>query len=127
MVDKALTLWATVRVIEIPWQFCGSDTLGTKPPSDPTNPWFGKLRLPPIMDTQLDQVVIQHLLLPLRDQILKDLDQNIHNHRPDNWFETYLTICILLNHTSMSSKHGRRFAKTYGISVSLISSVCFRS
>ena len=125
MVDLALNLWTTARVIEIPWQFCGSDTLGTKPPSDPANPWFGKLRLPPMMDTQLDQIVIQEILQPLRAKILQLLDQRFRNHQPDNWFETYLTVFILLNHTSMSSKHGRRFSKTYGTGVSLCSSPWF--
>jgi hypothetical protein len=120
IVDLALNLWATARVIEIPWQFCGRDTLGTKPVTDPMNPWFGKMRLPPMMDTQLDQIVIQQLLGPLRTKILQLLDKLILNHRPGTWFETYLTIFILLNHTSMLSKHGRRFARTYGIGVRLL-------
>ena len=117
LVDLALDLWASARVIEIAWEFSGKDTLGTERVIDPANPWFGKLRLPPMMDTQLDQIVIKTILGPLKQRILKLLQKQIEDQKPEKWYETYLTIFILLHHTSMCCKHGRRFTKTYGLKV----------
>lgn len=95
---------------------CGNVTLGTNTVSGTEDTDFEK-RLPPMMASQLDQIVIQEILQPLQKKLVQGLQTLIDNHRPDTWLEIYLAAFVLLNHTAMSSIHGRRFAKNYGLEV----------
>jgi hypothetical protein len=117
LLDVAISLWVAARLIETPWQHCGSDTLGTKPVTDPKNPWFGQMMLPPIIDTQLDQIIIQEILSPLRSKVLELLETRINQHRREDWHDTYLSVFTLLHHFAMCAKHGRRFVKAFGLPV----------
>lgn len=93
---------------------CGEDTLGVQRIEDPNNPWVGTIPIPPMIDTQLDQIVIQDILIPLREKILQALQAKIQNHRPDTWFEVYSTIFILLNSIEASQAHSNRFCRRFG-------------
>ncbi|KAK3390097.1 hypothetical protein B0H63DRAFT_391292 [Podospora didyma] len=105
LVAIALDLWAVSRMIEIPWEMCGNDTLGVEQIQDPANPHHGKIPIPPIMDTQLDQIVIQAVLVPMRDELVEKFDKITAPPKPGAWFETYLTAFILLNHIERLAKH----------------------
>ncbi|KAK0636571.1 hypothetical protein B0T17DRAFT_482151 [Bombardia bombarda] len=113
LVDIALDLWAICRMIEIPWERCGDDTLGVSQVKDPTNPHHGKFPIPPIMDTQLDQVVIQYILAPLREKLIEKLEASIAPPKPETWFETYLAVFILLNHIEQLAHHSASHAKLH--------------
>src|SRR6266487_1571374 len=89
MVAQALDLWATCRMIEKSWGMCGEDTLGLTPIAEEGNPWKGKIPITPIMDTQLDQIIIQGFLVPLREKLLHELTEKVNVHLPDMWFEIY--------------------------------------
>jgi hypothetical protein len=121
MVEQALILWATTRLIEKTWRICGEDTLGIEPPLEKSNPWKGIIPVTPIMDQQLDQIVIRHVLTPLRDYVLKELSTRLGSRETAKkyFFEIYLTIFVLLNNaeTQLSCEH--QFAKRYGMSVSI--------
>jgi hypothetical protein len=117
MVQLALELWAACRVIERSWMMCGEDTLGVERIADPTNPWKGTIPITPTMDTQLDQIVIQYILVPLRSKILTELQDKIKAYRPDTWFEMYLTLFTLLSNIEVGSAHANRFSKRYGLPV----------
>lgn len=71
MVSKALMMWSSTRLIEGQRSICGDDTLGVAIVSDPESLLHGTVPIVPIMDTQLDQIVIQEILEPLRDDILQ--------------------------------------------------------
>jgi hypothetical protein len=113
----------TSRLIEFPWELQSDNALGIKTVSDQANPNYGRIRLPPIMDTQLDQIIIQKFLQPLREKLLLKLKNQMDGCQPGTWWETYLSLFILLHHTAMSSRHGRRFAVSYGLKVSFAQSM----
>ncbi len=120
IVGLALRLWSYSRIIEQTWRICGSETLGLKTINEPTNRWHGIIPVPPIMDTQLDQIVIQNLLVPLSKVLLRQFEYTVQNHnRPNTWFEIYLTSFILMTTTESAAIHSKNFSKRYGIPVSL--------
>ena len=116
MVHRALEAWVACRIIERSWVICGEETLGIPRIHDPSdsNPENGWIPITPTMDTQLDQIVIQDILGPLRNDVVQELKARIEVHHPHTWFEIFLTISILLNCIEVGSAHGNRFAKSYG-------------
>ena len=114
-----LNLWAISRMIEIPWEMCGSDTLGVSRIDDADSPHHGKIPIPPNMDTQLDQIVIQHFLNPLRARLLQKLEQRITPPKPETWFEMYLSAFVLLNHIERLARHSVSHAKLHTMRVSV--------
>ncbi|KAF4468527.1 hypothetical protein FALBO_4582 [Fusarium albosuccineum] len=114
MTEMALNMWAYSRVIEKQWKICGDDTLGVSEPTDPKSPWYGFVPVTPLMDVQLDQIVIQQMLNPLRMKLLAKFDATIRDSKPEEWFDCYLTIFILLNHVEAASVHGHNIAKAWG-------------
>ena len=104
-------------MIERPWRMCGDDTLGLEP-IDPVQypgcPYADAIPVPPIMGAQLDQVVIQGILGPLRSKILDEFQALVQNAKPESWFELYLTAFVLLNSVEMTSAHSGRWAKKFG-------------
>ncbi|KAI9775593.1 MAG: hypothetical protein M1839_000994 [Geoglossum umbratile] len=125
MLKGALSLWSAGRIIERFWRICSDDDLGIGVILDPTNPWSDTIPIPPIMDTQLDQLVIQGYLIPLKDQLLQELQAKINKKSKEDWFEIYLTVFVLLSNTEQMLAHTRRRAKCYGMSV--CSFICFAS
>ena len=121
MVEQALILWATTRLIEKTWRICGEDTLGIEPPSEESHPWKDIIPVTPIMDQQLDQIVIRHVLTPLRDYVLKELNTRLESRETAKkyFFEIYLAIFVLLNNAETQLSFEHQFAKRYGMSVSI--------
>lgn len=117
MVQRALELWSASRIIEKTWRICGEDKLGLEVSMDLANPWNGIIPVTPMMDTQLDQIVIQDVLMPLRSGLLQELQKKIHGRRREDWFEIFLTVFILLSNTEFILAHSRRFARRYGMGV----------
>lgn len=70
------------------------------------------------MDQQLDQIVIQWILNPLKQSILASLKRLTEKRAKENLFEIYLTTFILLNNSEVQLAHARQFAQRYGMSVS---------
>jgi hypothetical protein len=110
-------MWAACRVIEDSWQLDVMNPLGIEIVNDERSPWNRMIPITPVMDTQLDQIVIQRILNPLRNQIVERLEDLIHQHKPETWFETYLTTFILLSSIERCFAHSQRFAQRYGLSV----------
>lgn len=106
-------------MIEKTWRICGEDKLGLEASTDPANPWNGIIPVTPIMDTQLDQIVIRDFLVPLRVFLLQELQEKIRGYKRENWFSIFLTIFILLSNTESILAHSRRFSRRYGMGVSL--------
>lgn len=82
------------------------------------------------MDTQLDQIVIKGILVPLRIELLQELQKKISEYGRANWFEIYLTIFILLSNTESILAHSREFARRYGMGVGFLrshDSILFRT
>lgn len=107
MVSQALDLCAACRIIERDWRICGSETLGIDIVLDQESPWCGTHPITPMMDAQLDQIVIRSFLTPLREKVLRSLQDKILNFRRDDWFEVFLTISVLLSHAEWLLAHSR--------------------
>ncbi|KAL2143606.1 hypothetical protein VTI28DRAFT_10191 [Corynascus sepedonium] len=113
LVADCLHLWAIARMIEIPWEMCGLDTLGVSPVTDPTSPHKGRIPIPPIMDTQLDQVVIRSVLMPLREKVIQKFESLITPVKREAWWEVYLSSFIILNHIERLARHSVVHARTH--------------
>jgi hypothetical protein len=87
MVTAALDMWAYCRVIELRWTICGDDKLDICKVTDPNSPWYTYVPITPIMSVQLDQIVIQDILRPLRMDLVLKLEDAIKLHTPSSWFD----------------------------------------
>ncbi|KAH7377963.1 hypothetical protein BKA64DRAFT_246767 [Cadophora sp. MPI-SDFR-AT-0126] len=96
LVSNALSFWVATRLTEKPWRICGEQTLGLLPRDEPDNPWNGIIPVTPIMDTELDDIVIRGQLLPLRQMFLTELKQKIDERKRENWLEIYLSMFIMM-------------------------------
>ncbi|KAK4199998.1 hypothetical protein QBC40DRAFT_280934 [Triangularia verruculosa] len=117
LVADTLDMWAVSRMIEIPWEICGEweDTLGMSPVTEPENPHNGKIPIPPIMDTLLDQIVIKNILKPLRERVIQKFEALISPPQPEVWFEVYLTAFVILNHIERLAKHSASHARLHSM------------
>ncbi|KAL9565719.1 hypothetical protein ACKAV7_009901 [Fusarium commune] len=97
LVKDSLRLWAGSRLTELPWMICGDNTLGQIPVQDLECPRTGTIPIPPIMDTQMDHLVIKNIMTPLRQRILAGLQSKIMEKKRENWYEIYLTTFVLLS------------------------------
>ena len=80
MVQTAIYNWSTTRFIERTWRICGAETLDMEPMSDKTNPWNGIIPVTPIMDQQMNQIVIREILIHWREALLRRLNQKIFDY-----------------------------------------------
>jgi hypothetical protein len=101
------------RLIEKPWGICGDETLGVEMVDDPDSPCYGRIPITPVMDTQLDQIVIQDVLTPLKKVVLRDLQRKILNKDNRIWIEVFIVIFILLNSIEIATAHDHEFATDY--------------
>ena len=113
MLSRALDLWSATRMVEKLWRITGEDTLGTQAVSDSEAPQAGIIPVTPIMNTQLDQVVIQRILEPLRLSMLDELNEKVEQHKPQDFYEIYLTIFVLLCSIERNAFAQTAFAKRY--------------
>ncbi|KAI0597494.1 hypothetical protein F4775DRAFT_256701 [Biscogniauxia sp. FL1348] len=105
LISDALELWVAARFIENQWRvFCGGVMIGLNPVNEPGNPWNGVTPITPIMDTQLDYLVIRDLLVPLSHQFLEKLKAKIDAMRRENWLEIYFAIFIVMSNFGLVIK-----------------------
>jgi hypothetical protein len=118
MLHKACDLWAATRLIEHPWKLCGKETFGIDPYKDRADPWVGFVPVTPMMDQQLDYIVLEHILNPGRKELLDLLENKIFNdgERKESLFEIYLAIFVLIHNAEMEIASEREFAQQYGLS-----------
>ncbi|KAK3215764.1 hypothetical protein GRF29_8g1020309 [Pseudopithomyces chartarum] len=116
-VSKALDLCAASRIIERDWRICrGPSDLGIPLVSDdPSNPFYDVVPITPMMDAQLDQIVIHSFLIPTRDGLLRSLQENMTSPNSTSaFFEIFLTIAVLLSHGEWLLSHSRQNALRVG-------------
>ena len=90
-----------------------------KPIDTPGSPFVDTIPITPLMDTQLDQIVITSILKQLRTQVLRQLEAKISRFEREDWFEIFLVLFILLNSIEIATTHDHEFAAMYGHEVSL--------
>ncbi|KAK4197782.1 hypothetical protein QBC40DRAFT_180181 [Triangularia verruculosa] len=100
LVSLALDTWVAARFIESHWKvFEGGEEIGAYPTTEPGHPYDGFIPVTPIMDTQLDNLVIADLLAPMREELLRRLKAKIDEKDRSNWLEIYLTLFVMMSNT----------------------------
>ena len=119
LVHQTLVLWSSTRIIEETWRICGEETLGMVPAQGDV-PWAGIIPVTPIMDQQLDQIVIHKVLKPVGNWVLRQLNVRFQKAAKqktvDDWLEIFLTSFILLHNCATQLQAERAFAHRYGMS-----------
>ncbi|GJC77407.1 hypothetical protein ColLi_00245 [Colletotrichum liriopes] len=67
------------------------------------------------MDTQLDELTITHVLIPLKHKLLRLLKQRVLSKRRENWYEIYLASFIILHNAERVLDHFVDFSQRFGI------------
>ncbi|KAK0732259.1 hypothetical protein B0H67DRAFT_478582 [Lasiosphaeris hirsuta] len=120
LLNEVLELWVASRLIEKPWRVQCGQLLGhiledNHPFFDSESPYFGRIPVTPMMDQQLDQVVIKTALLPLKRSVQRSLRSLIEANKPDHWFTIYLCIFVLLSNYEIATQHDRGYAIRYSL------------
>jgi hypothetical protein len=115
LLGPALKLWVASRFIETPWHIAGSETLGMSRDTHIKSPYHQRVPQSPIMDFQLDNLVIHSVLQPLLKEILTTLRTKSLAGRLEDWFERQLTYFILLNTIELTMAHDVEFARRYRV------------
>jgi len=70
----------------------------------------GRHSLPPYFDYQTASVIIQRVLIPLRDLVLRDLQSQVLSHKAEDWFVTFLVSFILLHNYELQMQFQLNFS-----------------
>jgi hypothetical protein len=107
-------------------RICGEDTLGMPTDMmDQSSSMHGKIPITPVMGAQIDVIVIQGIMVPLRAQILEQLQKLVLANKPHNWFCIYLCIFMLLHNCSLITKQDVSYARKHGLKVRISERVTF--
>jgi hypothetical protein len=93
--------------------------IGLEPTNEPGNPFNGIIPVTPVMDTQLDDIFLRDLLIPLTKRLLQGLKDKIDEQRRENWLEIYLTVFIIMSNMGWVMKGLLPWASRYGLKVKL--------
>jgi len=115
LVKLALRFWVASRFIETPWHIIADEFFGMKPDTRPGSPYFGLIPDTPMMDNQLDNIVIYHLLEPEWKKLRKIVRTKLLEHKKQDWFELQLTLFILLSHVEMTVAHDMAFSTRHSL------------
>jgi hypothetical protein len=116
LLQKVIRLWVVCRFIESRWQCSGDDAIAAANPKDPFYSWQSP---PPYLDYQFASIIITRILTPLRDDILKDLQNMMNAHRREDWYVTFLTCFILLQNYELQMDFQLQFARRRNAAVSI--------
>jgi len=79
---------------------------------NPACPYHERVPVPPIVDLQIDLIVINDILQPELKKILKMLKIMLEGSDPwTNWFEIYLAYFVLLHNVELTMAHDAWFVK----------------
>jgi hypothetical protein len=85
---------------------------------NPNCPYHERIPVPPIVDQQIDLIVINAILQPELKNILNMLKTMLESNNPwDNWFEIQLGYFILLHNVELTMAHDAWFVKRNNLKV----------
>ena len=116
LVLSALEFWVAGRLIEEPWSIKGDETLGMKTDTLATSPFHQRIPVTPIMDFQIDNIVIHDHLTKILARIRKEIRDKIMPMKKEDWFDIHLATFILLHHVDLTTKHDIDFAIQHNLS-----------
>ncbi|KAK3990770.1 hypothetical protein QBC44DRAFT_238353, partial [Cladorrhinum sp. PSN332] len=123
LVAAALQFWSATRMIERFWLICDvgqQNILGVPPMRENIgpcrrNPRVDAIPVTPAMDTQLDEIVIRHVLTPLSKAILRKLKAQVLAKKKENWHAIYLVSFILLHNVEQVLAHIIDFSRRFSL------------
>jgi hypothetical protein len=110
LVALAIRFWVAGRLIEDPWSIQGHETLGMKVDPREASPFSKRIPVTPIMDFQIDNIVIYDYLTNMLDRIRKAMKQRTMPMKKEDWFDIHLATFTLLHHVDLTMKHDVDFA-----------------
>jgi len=110
LIKLTIKFWVAGRLIEEPWSIRGDEKLGMKPDPLPASPFSKRIPVTPIMDFQIDNIVIYDYLRHMLDDIRKAMKARIMPIKKEDWFDIHLATFILLNHVDLTMKHDVEYA-----------------
>jgi len=98
LISDALDVWVSARFIEDYWKIiCGGLQIGATMTNEPGHPYHGFIPVTPIMDTQIDDLVIRVLIKPRLDGFLAKLKNKLDEKKRENWLEVFLAAFIIMS------------------------------
>ncbi|KAL8952550.1 MAG: hypothetical protein Q9222_001540 [Ikaeria aurantiellina] len=121
LVETALLFWSATRMLERFWLICGEDMLGLPPMEHNIgpcrrNPAVDAIVVTPIMDTQLDELAVSGVLIPLKSKLLRLLKKRILTKKKEYWYEIYLASFVILHNSERILSHVVDYARRFGMS-----------
>ena len=112
LIALTVRFWVAGRLIEDPWSIQGKETLGMKADPCAASPYSRRIPVTPIMDFQIDNIVIYDYLMIMLDRIRKAMKERIMPMKKEDWFDIHLAIFVLLHHVDLTLKHDVDFASS---------------
>lgn len=96
----------------------GGAGIGIETVQEPGHPFDGFTPVTPVMDAQIDDLVINHYLIPRAQQLLQRLQSRMDERKKENWLEIYLALFIVMHHIGLHVKDMKTTATWKGLRVS---------
>jgi hypothetical protein len=93
--------------------------IGLEPTNELGHPFNGIIPVTPVMDTQLDDIVIRDLLIPLTQRLLKNLKAKMDERKTANWLEIYLAMFVVMSNMEWVMKDLVAWTNRHGLKVCL--------
>ncbi len=91
--------------------------LGLRPMGDPSSPLYGRIPIPPMLDAQMDSILME-FMKSRQKRGLSKLKTMMMSHSKENWFMIFLTIIVLLSNLEFLYEHQKEQKERYGTTVS---------
>ncbi|KAK3114204.1 hypothetical protein LTR53_007704 [Teratosphaeriaceae sp. CCFEE 6253] len=109
-----LTLWVASRMGSRQDRIAGEESLGMGIQDwDPEARNFGIIVVPPIVSAQLDLIHASMILLPMKKEILRLLNDLIINYETRSWFTIYLATFMLMHSCALLTQAEAKRAKRH--------------
>jgi hypothetical protein len=115
LVELTMHFWVAGRLIEDAWSIRGGETLGMALDVLPESPFSQRIPVTPMMDFQIDNIVIYDYLMGTLHHIRKAMKEKIMPRKKEDWFDLYLTTFIILHHVDLTMKHDIDFATKHNL------------
>ena len=94
-IRNALQLSILSRLASKSFNIYGQETLGIRQEMDPECPYYRRIPLPPLLDAQLDHMLMEKMET-LKRSVLSELRRMIAGQGRKHWFKIYLIMSVLL-------------------------------
>ncbi|KAG4441328.1 hypothetical protein IFR05_003191 [Cadophora sp. M221] len=116
LLRNVLRLWAAARTNTETDLLTGSELLGMKPDSDdPFSPYFERIPTPPVMAVQLQIILWCSILVPLKRQVLSQLQTLIMANKTQSWLTIYLCLFMFLHSCALITKGDYNYARKHAM------------